>query len=206
MSSDPGITQKLQALRSICVFCGSSPGARPEYASAAARLGRELAVRGVTLVYGGAHVGLMGALADAALEAGGKVIGVIPQSLVDKEVAHIGLTKLHVVRSMHERKALIADLSDGFIALPGGMGTLEEFFEVLTWGQLGMHARPCGFLNIAGFFDGLLEFLNTATSERFLKPVHREMILAETEITALLDRMAAYRAPTVSKWLDREES
>jgi hypothetical protein len=169
-------------------------------------LGRELAVRGVTLVYGGAHVGLMGALADAALEAGGKVIGVIPQSLVDKEVAHIGLTKLHVVRSMHERKALIADLSDGFIALPGGMGTLEEFFEVLTWGQLGMHARPCGFLNIAGFFDGLLEFLNTATSERFLKPVHREMILAETEITALLDRMAAYRAPTVSKWLDREES
>ena len=161
-------------MRSVCVFCGSNPGRRPEYLAGAADLGRVLAARGIRVVYGGAHVGLMGALADAVLAAGGEIVGVIPGLLVDAEVAHPGLSDLRVTGSMHERKALMADLSDGFIALPGGLGTLEEFAEIVTWAQLGLHAKPTGLLNLLGYYDGLLGFLDHATAERFVRPDHRE--------------------------------
>lgn len=164
-------------MESICVFCGSSNGSDPAYAKAARHLGQAIAGNGLTLVYGGGHVGLMGVVADAALEAGGEVIGVMPKSLVDREIAHTGLTKLHVVSSMHERKALMADLSDGFIALPGGNGTLEEFFEVLTWAQLGEHDKPCGLLNAAGYYDPLLAVFDQMVLMKFLEPVHRDLIL-----------------------------
>ena len=157
-------------MRSVCVFCGSNPGRRPEYLAGAADLGRTLAARGLRVIYGGAHVGTMGALADAVLAAGGEVIGVIPGLLVDAEVAHPGLTDLRVTGSMHERKAMMADLSDGFIALPGGLGTLEEFAEIVTWAQLGLHAKPTGLLNLLGYYDGLLGFLDHATAERFVRP------------------------------------
>ena len=161
-------------MRSVCVFCGSNPGRRPEYLAGAADLGRVLAARGIRVVYGGAHVGLMGALADAVLAAGGEIVGVIPGLLVDAEVAHPGLSDLRVTGSMHERKALMAELSDGFIALPGGLGTLEEFAEIVTWAQLGLHGKPTGLLNLLGYYDGLLGFLDHATAERFVRPDHRE--------------------------------
>ena len=154
-------------MRSVCVFCGSNPGRRPEYLAGAADLGRILAARGIRVVYGGAHVGLMGALADAVLAAGGEIVGVIPGLLVDAEVAHPGLSELRVTGSMHERKALMAELADGFIALPGGIGTLEEFAEIVTWAQLGLHAKPTGLLNLLGYYDGLLGFLDHAVAERF---------------------------------------
>jgi uncharacterized protein (TIGR00730 family) len=190
-------------LKRLCVFAGSSGGARPAYRTAAESLGRELARRDIELVYGGAHVGLMGAVADAVLTAGGRVIGVIPSSLVAKEVAHHGLTDLRVVSSMHERKALMADLSDGFLALPGGWGTWEELFEVLTWAQLGLHRKPCGVLNVDGYFDGLLAFVEHAVAEGFVRREHGQMLLVALEPVALLDQLASYQAPVVEKWLDR---
>lgn len=190
-----------------CVFSGSSSGNRNEYAKAAERLAELLVARGIGVVYGGASVGLMGTVADTALRMGGEVIGVIPQSLVDKEVAHTGLTDLRITSSMHERKALMADLSDGFIALPGGIGTLEEIFEVWTWGQLGYHAKPCALLNTAAFYNGLAEFLNTVVSEGFLRPQHREMLLSEDDPERLLERMSGYAPPSIGgKWFSRPES
>ena len=159
----------------------------------------------MTLIYGGGNVGLMGAVADSVLATGGKVIGVIPQALVDKEVAHTGLSDLRVVDSMHERKSLMADLSDGFIALPGGLGTLEEFCEVATWTQLGFHKKACGLLNISGFYDGLLSFLNHATKEKFIRPEHRSIILAEEDPVKLIEKLSEFEAPTVHKWIDRDQ-
>lgn len=193
-------------MRAICVFCGSNPGRRGEYPAAAAELARVLAGRGISIVYGGARVGIMGALADAALAAGGEVIGVIPRHLVDAEVAHGGLTKLHVVSSMHERKALMAQLCDGFIALPGGLGTLEEFSEVTTWSQLGLHAKPAGLLNVAGYYDQLLAFLDHAAAERFLRPEHRSLVLAEPDPAALLAAMDRWQPPAAGKWMDADGS
>ncbi len=193
-------------MRAICVFCGSNPGRRPEYTEATRDLGRLLAGRGISVVYGGAHVGTMGALADAALAAGGEVIGVIPRHLVDAEVAHGGLTKLHVVSSMHERKARMAQLADGFIALPGGLGTLEEFSEVTTWSQLGLHTKPTGLLNVLGYYDHLLSFLDHAAAERFLRPEHRSLVLAGPDPAGLLAAMAEWQPPGAVKWIDADGS
>jgi uncharacterized protein (TIGR00730 family) len=192
-------------MKRICVFCGSSRGTDPVYAGAAASVGALLARLGIGVVYGGGRVGLMGTLADAALAAGGEVIGVIPESIVALEVAHGGLADLRVVGSMHERKALMADLSDGFIALPGGYGTLDEFCEVLTWAQLGLHGKPCGLLNIAGFYDHFLQHLDHCVDQGLLRPEHRALVLEDTAPERLLDRMAAYQAPPVPKWLNRDE-
>ncbi len=189
----------------ICVFAGSSPGRQPQYVEAAQQLGEELCARGYDLVYGGGRVGLMGAVADSVLGNGGQVIGVIPEGLAEKEVAHRGLTDLRVVTSMHERKALMAELSTAFIALPGGLGTLEELFEVLTWVQLGIHTKPCGLVNVGGYFNGLLEFISHAVAERVLKSDHRSMILVDSDIKALLDAVEAFVPPIVEKWLDRDQ-
>lgn len=186
----------------ICIFSGSSNGISPEYRIAAAGLGRLLARNSVELVYGGAAVGLMGTTADAALAEGGRVTGVIPQALVDKEVAHPGLTDLRIVESMHERKSLMANLSDGFIALPGGIGTFEELFEIWTWAQLGSHSKPCALLNVLGFYDRLLEFLDQITEQGFLKTAHREMLLVDEDPKSLLRAMAQYRAPVENKWIE----
>ena len=186
-------------MKNICVFCGSSPGARLEYASSARQLGALLAERGLTLIYGGGNVGMMGQLANAALENGGQVTGIIPEAIADMEVAHTGLSDLRVVDSMHTRKALMAELADGFIALPGGWGTLEEFVEVLTWAQLGFHAKPCGLLNVSGYYGSLLAFINHTADQQFIQPEHRELILVEKTPVALLDRMTAYEAPQVDK-------
>jgi hypothetical protein len=178
-------------MRRICVFSGSSDGRQPAYRAAARALGQTLIARGIELVYGGAHVGLMGAVADAVLEGGGHVIGVIPHALVAKEVAHMGISDLRIVSSMHERKALMADLSDGFIAMPGGWGTLEELFEVLTWGQLGLHRKPCGLLNVAGYFDPLVAFFRHAFDEQFVKRPYEQLLPVESSAAALLDRLDA---------------
>jgi uncharacterized protein (TIGR00730 family) len=188
----------------ICVFCGSSPGSRPEYRAAAEELGAELVRRNIGLVYGGGNVGLMGVLADAVLKAGGEAAGVIPQNLMAREVGHNGLTKLHVVRSMHERKALMADLSDAFIALPGGFGTLEEFCEIVTWSQLGLHAKPCGILNVQGYYSPLLAMFDHAVQERFLKPENRALVLARDSVAELLQALDEWHPVRVEKWLDRE--
>jgi uncharacterized protein (TIGR00730 family) len=189
-------------LKRICVFCGSNTGVRPEYAQAARELAGLLAARGLGLVYGGGNVGLMGILADAMLEAKAEVVGVIPQSLVEKEVAHRGITRLHIVRTMHERKAMMNDFSDAFVALPGGFGTFEEFFEVLTWSQLGYHRKPCGVLNVAGYFDPLQAMMDHAVAEGFLRPAHRALVIAEREATRLLDRLAAFTPVTAGKWIE----
>ncbi|HEX2812595.1 MAG TPA: TIGR00730 family Rossman fold protein [Sphingopyxis sp.] len=199
------MTSRASAIERICVFSGSSAGVAPAYDRAARTLGEQLARSGIDLVYGGASVGLMGAVADAVLEAGGQVTGVIPQALVDKEVAHLGLTGLRIVNSMHERKALMANLSDGFIALPGGIGTLEEIFEVWTWAQLGSHTKPCALLNVLGFYDGMLAFLDHVAGQGFLKPVHRDMLLVEEYPAAILRAMQRYRAPIDAKWIKRAE-
>jgi uncharacterized protein (TIGR00730 family) len=193
-------------MKRICVFCGSSPGHDPRYLEAARTMGRTLARRGLGLVYGGGSVGLMGAVADAALGAGGEVIGVIPQVLQIRELAHRALTTLHVVGSMHERKALMAELSDGFVALPGGMGTLEELSEVLTWAQLGLHARPIGLLDVAGYYQPLADFFDRAVVAGFLRPAHRALLLVGHEPGALLDRFAAWRGPALDHVLDRATS
>lgn len=190
----------------ICVFTGSSAGRRPSYQSAAQQLGATLVARGFGLVYGGARVGLMGAIADEVLRRGGEVIGVIPEALVAREVAHTGLSDLRVVRSMHERKALMAELADGFIALPGGWGTLEELFEVLTWGQLGLHRKPCGLLNVEGYFDRLLDFLQQAFDEQFVRTDYAAMLAVADAPDTLLDRFATFEAPQVRKWIDRTSS
>ncbi|MGI9050412.1 MAG: TIGR00730 family Rossman fold protein [Rubrobacteraceae bacterium] len=187
---------------SVCIFCGSSNGSHSDHAEAARSVGRLLAERGLQMVYGGGRVGLMGEAADAALEAGGEVIGVIPEDLRRKEISHTGLTKLHVVGSMHERKALMADLSDGFIALPGGYGTLEEFVEVLSWAQLSIHEKPCALLNVNGFYDSLSTFFDGAVEEGFVHPDHRSLVLMEKNPQMLLDRMACYTPPETKKWID----
>jgi hypothetical protein len=190
-------------MKRICVFAGSNLGVRDEYSAVAQELGRALAQREVGLIYGGARVGLMGAMANAVLVAGGHVTGVVPEALVAKEVAHAGLSELRVVSSMHERKAMMADLADGFIALPGGWGTLEEFFEVLTWAQLGLHHKPCGLLNVESYFDRLLSFMAHAIDEGFLKREYGAMVAVSSSPAALLDLLAAYRAPAVEKWIER---
>lgn len=189
----------------LCVSCGSSPGRHPAYLAAAAELGTVLAKRRIGLVYGGASIGLMGAVADAARAAGGEVIGVIPRALVEFEVAHTGLADLRIVASMHERKALMAELSEGLVALPGGIGTLEELFEVWTWGQLGSHRKPCALLNVAGFYDRLLGFLDFVADEAFLRPVHREMLLVAETPDILLEKLQAYRAPPETRWISRDD-
>lgn len=193
-------------LKSICVFAGSSSGVRGEYRRATVLLARALVERDCRVVYGGAHVGLMGALADTCLQDGGEVIGVIPEFLADKEVAHRGLPDLRIVQSMHERKQLMSDLAEGFIGLPGGLGTLEEFFEIFTWAQLGMHQKPFGLLNVCGFYDPLAEFLDHAVSERFVNTEHREMLTVEEDPHTLLDRLDDYSAPQVEKWIDPNTS
>ena len=188
----------------ICIFCASSPGNRPEYAAAAEEMATELVNRKIGLVYGGSKVGLMGVLADAVLGAGGEAVGVIPKNLMEREVGHAGLSKLHVVQSMHERKALMADLSDAFIALPGGFGTLEEFCEVVTWSQLGLHAKPCGILNVLEYYSPLLAMFDHAVEERFLKPENRALVLARASPAELLRALEEWRPLRVEKWLDRE--
>lgn len=189
----------------LCVFCGSSAGQDPVYLETARSLGRALARNGIELVYGGASVGLMGAVADSVLAEGGRVIGVMPQSLVDKEIAHTALSDLRVVGSMHERKALMAELSDGFIALPGGLGTFEELFEVWTWAQLGYHGKPCALLNAAGFYDKLTDFLDDVVDRGFVKPVHRAMLIVNDEPAALIDAIRRYEPPKVVKWIKADE-
>ena len=189
-------------MNSLCVFCGSNSGASPAYAEAAAGLGRALVRRGLTLVYGGGQVGLMGVVADAALAAGGRVTGVIPEVLATRELAHPRVTEMRVVGSMHERKALMSELSDGFLALPGGIGTLEEWFEVWTWSQLGFQPKPCGLLNVAGYYDHLLAFLDHMTGERFLTGAHRSMAIVDDDPERLLDRLASYRPARTRKWID----
>ena len=190
----------------ICVYCGSSPGRLSDYRDAARELGHELAARNIGLVYGGASVGVMGAVADAILEQGGQAICVIPYALATREVAHNGLDELFVVDSMHERKAKMAELSDGFIALPGGWGTIEEIFEMLTWAQLGFHQKPCGLLNISGYYDHLFKFLEHAIDQRFVREEYRPMIMMEQTASGLLDRYQLYRAPSVRKWIGPEET
>jgi hypothetical protein len=183
------------------VFCGSSVGFSDAYAEAARAAGRAIASRGLRLVYGGAMVGLMGEIADSALAAGGDVVGVIPMALVEREIAHAGLTEIHHVKSMHERKAMMADLSDAFLALPGGVGTLEELFEVWTWAQLGHHTKPVGILNVERYFDPLLAFIDQQCREGFMRREHREMLVVERDPERILVRFEAYRAPSVAKWI-----
>lgn len=187
----------------ICVFCGSSFGNRPSYKQVAQQMGVALVKRNIGLVYGGGRVGLMGVVADAVMQAGGEVIGVIPEFLAAKEIAHADLSQLHLVDSMHSRKALMADLSDGFIALPGGYGTFEEFCEVLTWTQLGLHQKPHGLLNIEGYYDPLIQLFDHAVTEDFVKPKHRAIVLQATEPEILLDQFAAYKPAPIDKWSDQ---
>jgi uncharacterized protein (TIGR00730 family) len=190
------------SLSSVAVYCASSPGADPGFAAAAAALGRLLAERGIRLVYGGGHVGLMGVVADACLAGGGEVHGVITRALEAKELAHRGLSSLAVVETMHERKQAMADLAGGFVMLPGGFGTLDEFFEVLTWNQLGIHAKPCGVLDVAGFFAPLRDLLEAATRQRFLRPGHRDLVIMDSEPDRLLNRLDEWQPTVVDKWLD----
>jgi len=193
-------------VRRICVFCGSSFGSRPEYRQAAAQVGALVAGKGLGLVYGGSNVGLMNVLAEAALAAGGEVIGVIPEAVAAKQVAHRGLADLRVVGSMHERKALMAELSSAFLALPGGFGTLEEFIEAVTWSQLGLHRKPCGLLNVCGYYDSLLAMLDHAVEERLLRPENRALVLAESDARVLIDELLSGEVPYVDKWIDRAPS
>jgi uncharacterized protein (TIGR00730 family) len=189
----------------LCVFCGSNAGHDSSYLAAARSLGTALAREKIGLVYGGASVGLMGAVADAVLAGGGEVVGVMPQSLVDKEIAHKDLPDLRIVGSMHERKALMAELADGFVALPGGLGTFEELFEVWTWAQLGYHRKPCSLLNVSGFYDKLTDFLDDVVKRGFVKPVHRSMLIVEQEPEALIRAIRAYEPPVVTKWIKAGE-
>lgn len=193
-------------IKRVCVYCGSNSGSDPKYVESARALGEELARRGLGLVYGGGRVGLMGTIADAAIAAGGKVIGVIPRALATKEIAHSGLSELHVVDSMHERKAMMAELADAFIAMPGGFGTLEEFCEVLTWAQLGLHRKPHGLLNVAGFYDALLGFFDHAVNQRFVRSVHRNLVIAEADPACLLDLLSKAHPPSLNKWIDLDQT
>ena len=192
-------------MKAVCVYCGSSFGSEPAYLEATKELARTLVAHDLKVVYGGARVGLMGALADAALAAGGEVIGIIPQQLVDREIAHTGLTELHTVASMHERKALMAERSDAFVALPGGAGTLEELFEMWTWAQLGIHTKPVGVLNVGGFYDPLLATADHLVAQGFVRAAHRAMLLDDDRPDRLLARLEAYAAPAVPKWLSADE-
>ena len=194
----------MSELRSLCVFCASSAGRDPAFAEAARSFGALLAAEGITLVYGGGHVGLMGVLADAVLGAGGRVVGVIPRALWDREVGHRGTTEMHIVETMHERKAMMASLADAFVALPGGLGTLEEIFEVWTWGQLGIHGKPCGFLDVAGYYAPLEAMLDHAVEQRFLRVETRAMLVRDDSLDALLERFADWSPPGLPKWLDRD--
>jgi uncharacterized protein (TIGR00730 family) len=193
-------------VRRVCVYAGSNPGSDPAYAEGARALAGLLAERGIGVVFGGSNVGLMGVLADTALAAGGEVIGVMPQALVDREIGHRGLTEMRVVGSMHERKALMADLSDAFVAIPGGIGTLEELIEVYTWSQLGIHQKACGLLNLRGYYDALAAFLDHAVEEGFLRPQHRAVLSVAADPGELLDRLAAFEPPTVGKWLELDQT
>ena len=193
-------------MKRLCVFCGSSVGANPAYAEAATTMGTLLATRGIGLVYGGGNVGLMGVIADAALAAGGEVIGVIPKSLADREVAHHGVTELRIVDSMHTRKAMMADLSDAFVAMPGGVGTFEEFFEAITWTQLGLHRKACGLLNVAGFYTELARFIDQAVTDGFIRPVHRAAIVVDDNPERLLDTLTTIDLPDAPKWINRNET
>lgn len=193
-------------MKSVCVFCGSSVGNRPIFREMAAVVGRTLAERKLRLIYGGGNIGLMGVVADAVLETGGEVVGVIPRMLAEKEVAHGGLTELIVVGSMHERKALMADRSDAFLALPGGFGTFEEFCEVLTWAQLGLHSKPCGLLNIDGFYDSLLHLFDRAVCDKLLRPEHRSLVIPGTDVSLLLDQLQSYNPIVREKWIDRDQT
>ncbi len=190
-------------MKNLCVFCGSQFGNRPEYEVAARLLGLELAGRGIRLIYGGGRVGLMGVVADAVMAAGGEVVGVIPEFLMQKEIGHVGLTELHVVDSMHSRKAKMAELADGFVALPGGFGTFEEFFEVLTWAQLGMHNKPVGLLDVADFYLPMVAFLRHTAAQGFIRNDHLSLIVHAREPEDLIQRLSGYQAVTVPKWLDR---
>jgi len=196
----------LRRVQRICVFCGASPGARPAYREATTELARLLVADGIGVVYGGGGVGLMGALADAVRADGGEVIGVIPRALVEREIAHRDVSDLRVVGSMHERKALMADLSDAFIALPGGIGTLEELFEVYTWAQLGLHRKPLGLLDVAGYYGPLGAMLDHAVQQRFVRPETRAMLVLEESLDALLERFAGWEPPGVRKWIERDET
>jgi uncharacterized protein (TIGR00730 family) len=193
-------------MKRICVYCGSSPGARPAYRDAAVGLGQLLAERGIGVVYGGGHVGLMGAVADAAMAAGGEVIGVIPEALQAREIGHRDISELRVVGSMHERKLLMSDLADAFIALPGGVGTMEELVEIFTWLQLGLHRKPVALLDVDGYWEHLLALLDHAVDERFVKPDHRAMLLVDSDPAALLARFEGWEPPALPKWIDRSEA
>lgn len=193
-------------MKSIAIYCGSSPGGRPEYTETARQLGEILAQRGITLIYGGGHVGIMGAVADGVLDAGGHVIGVIPKALARKELAHESASEMRVVDSMHERKAMMVELADAFVALPGGFGTFDELCEIATWSQLGYEEKPIGVLNVAGYFAPMLQQFDLAVQERFLKQEHRDLILADTDPDQLLDRLAKFERPNVQKWVDRDEN
>jgi hypothetical protein len=190
-------------MHTVCVFCAANPGAHPRYVERAAAMGRHLALSKRRIVYGGGRTGLMGALADAALEAGGEVIGIMPRHLVEREVAHTGLTELRVVASMHERKALLAELSDGFLAMPGGLGTLEELFEIWTWGQLGLHRKPYGLFQVEEFYTPLLTFLDHAVTTGFIRPENRALLVVDDDPAALIRRMESAQIPDVPRWLDR---
>lgn len=197
----------LLAVKRICVFCGASPGARPEYAAATAELARLLVADGIGVVYGGGGVGLMGALADAVIAQGGEIVGVIPQALVGREIAHRDVSDMRVVGSMHERKALMAELSDAFVALPGGLGTLEELFEVYTWAQLGLHRKPCALLDVEGYYAGIARFLAHAVEERFVREEHRAMLMVERDPRVLIDRLRGFEPDAaLPKWIDRGET
>ncbi len=196
----------MNQIKSICVYCGSSPGRLEAYAAAATHLAEVLVSRNIRLVYGGAGIGIMGIVADRVLALGGEVVGVIPKALAHKEVAHANLTELHVTHSMHERKMMMAELSDGFIALPGGVGTLEELFEIWTWGQLGFHQKPCGLLNVEGYFDSLIGFLDHVLEEQFVKSHHRAMLMVESNPEALLDRYVSYQPPAAKHWVSKDET
>ena len=192
-------------MKSLCVYCGASPGHSPAYTIAAKQLAVTLVNQDIALVYGGGNVGLMGVIADEVLALGGKVTGVIPQALVDKEVGHTGLTQLHIVDNMHQRKAIMAELSDGFIAMPGGIGTLEELFEVMTWAQLGFHQKPIGLLNVSGFYDGLLHFLDHTRQQGFLRASHLDILLSSPEPNDLLQQLKTYLPVTTRKWVDDKD-
>ena len=198
------MTETPRTFKRLCVFCGSSHGRNPAYEEAAQNLGGELARRNIALVYGGGNVGLMGVIADAVLAAGGEVIGVIPEALMAKELGHNGIQDLRVVKTMHERKALMAELSDGFIAMPGGIGTFEEFFEIVTWAQLGFHTKPCALLNVNGFYDPLLRLVDHAIAERFIKASQRQILISVPDVEALLHKMAHQNVPTEPKWIRKE--
>lgn len=193
-------------MKSICIYCGSSVGRRETYANAARELARTLLERRIRVIYGGSSYGIMGVIAETVLAGDGEIVGVIPEPLRVRELAHPGLTELHVTRSMHERKTKMAELADAFVALPGGIGTLEEIFEIWTWAQLGAHAKPCGMLNVEGYFDPLVAFLDHAVDQSFLAPSHRSMLIVESDPNALLERFAAYRPPAVDAWVATDET